>query len=52
MADLLAERLGQEPFTWGRAGLTNVGEARAQYIAALKAADGYDLGPLLEFARS
>ena len=52
MADLLAERLGQELFTWGRAGLTNVGEARAQYIAALKAADGYDLGPLLEFARS
>lgn len=52
VADLLAERLGQEPFTWGRAGLTDVGETRTRYIAALKAADGHDLGPLLAFARS
>jgi len=52
MADLLVERLGEEPFTWGGASLTNVGETRTRYIAALRAADGHDIGPLLEFARS
>jgi hypothetical protein len=52
MADLLVERLGEGPFTWGRASLTDVGETRTRYIAALRAADGHDIGPLLEFARS
>lgn len=52
MADLLAVRLGQEPFTWGRVGLTDVSETRSRYIAALGAADDHDIGPLLAFARS
>lgn len=52
MADLQVERLGQEPFTWGRVSLTDVGEMRTRYIAALRAADGHDITPLLEFARS
>lgn len=52
MADLLAERLGREPFTWGRTSLTDPSEARALYIAALQAADRHDIGPLLAFARS
>ena len=52
MADLLAIQLGQEPFTWGRVSLTNVGETRTRYIAALRAADDHDIAPLLEFARS
>ena len=52
MADLLVGRLGQEPFTWGRVGLTNVSETRTRYIAVLRAADGHDITPLLEFARS
>ncbi len=52
MADFLVERLGQEPFTWGRASLTDVSEMRTRYIAALRVADGHDFGPLLEFARS
>ena len=52
LADLLAERLGRAPFTWGRTRLTDVGEVRARYIAALKAADGHDIRPLLAFARS
>lgn len=51
MADLLVERLAQEPFTWGRILLTDVSEARARYIAALKAADAHDIKPLLGFAR-
>lgn len=51
-ADLLVERLGRSPFTWGRSDLANIGDARASYLAALKAADAGDLGPLLKFARS
>lgn len=52
MADLLIERLGGETFTWGGGSLADVGELRATYVAALKAADGHDIGPLLAFARS
>ena len=52
VADLLAIRLGQDPFTWGRTSLNDVSETRARYIAALKAADNHDIGPLLAFARS
>jgi len=51
-ADLLIERLGGDPFTWGGGSLANVGELRARYIAALRAADNHDIAPLLEFARS
>ena len=52
MGDLVAARRGQEPFTWGRQNLTDVSEARARYVTALRAADNHDIGPLLEFARS
>jgi Fic-DOC domain mobile mystery protein B len=52
MADLLVARMGEAPFSWGRVGLKNLGETRARYIAALKAADDHDIAPLLAFARS
>jgi Fic-DOC domain mobile mystery protein B len=52
MADLVIERLGGKPFTWGGGSLGDVGELRKRYVAALKAADNHDIGPLLEFARS
>ena len=52
MADLLIERLGGEPFSWGGGSLADVSALRAEYVAALKAADGHDIGPLLAFARS
>ena len=52
VADILAARLGQEPFTWGRVALTDASETRMRYIAALTAADNHDIRPLLEFARS
>jgi Fic-DOC domain mobile mystery protein B len=52
MADLLAKQLGAPPFSWGTGNLVAAGELRQRYIAALKAADGYDIGPLLAFARS
>ncbi|TZG32136.1 mobile mystery protein B [Agrobacterium sp. B1(2019)] len=51
-ADLLIERLGGDPFTWGGGSLANVGELRGRYVAALRAADNHDIAPLLEFARS
>ena len=52
MADLLIERLGGQAFTWGGGSLANIGELRKRYVAALKAADNHDVGPLLKFARS
>ena len=50
-ADLLIERLGGEPFTWGGGSLANVGELRARYVAALRAADNHNIAPLIKFAR-
>lgn len=52
MADLLIERLGSEPFSWGGGGLADTGELRTRYVEALRAADNHDIGPLLAFARS
>jgi Fic-DOC domain mobile mystery protein B len=52
VGDLLAQQLGQEPFTWGRANLVDAGETRARYIEALRNADNHDIKPLLLFARS
>jgi Fic-DOC domain mobile mystery protein B len=52
MADLLVMRLGGERFSWGSTNLQAVGDVRGRYIAALKAADNHDIGPLLVFARS
>ena len=51
-ADLLLRSIGCEPFSWGRASLTGSGETRDRYMAALRAADKHDYGPLLEFVRS
>lgn len=52
VADLLAMKLGQPRFTWGRANLVDPGETRRAYVAALRAADGGEIEPLLAFARS
>ncbi len=51
-ADILLKEMGQDPFTWGRANLRDAGQARKIYINALRAADGHDIGKLLEFVRS
>lgn len=51
-ADHLLGKLGEKPFTWGRANLTDAGEARKAYINGLRAADQHDITPLLEFVRS
>jgi hypothetical protein len=50
MADLMIERLGGKPFSWGGGSLHNIGELRAAYVAALRAADNHDIGPLILFA--
>lgn len=46
-ADLLAVRLGQARFTWGRVNLLEPEETRRRYIAALRAADAHDIRPLM-----
>lgn len=51
-ADVLVRSLARPAFTWGRATLVARSETRERYLAALRAADGHDLGPLLAFARS
>jgi Fic-DOC domain mobile mystery protein B len=50
--DLLIVALGQARFSWGRTSLTNAGETRKAYVAALRQADGHDIAPLVAFARS
>jgi Fic-DOC domain mobile mystery protein B len=52
MADLLIISLGKERFTWGSADLVSAGEARTNYLNALRAGDKGDFGPLIKFARS
>jgi Fic-DOC domain mobile mystery protein B len=53
VADILVASRGGEPLTWGaNANLVATGEIRARYLAAVRAADHQDFGPLLKFARS
>jgi len=51
-ADLLLTANGGERFSWGRLSLVDERETRDRYIAALRAADRHDYGPLLAFVRS
>ena len=50
--DLLLVKLGRPRFSWGSVNLVDPGETRQKYVAALRAADNHDIGPLLEFVRS
>ena len=50
--DLLVTRLGRPQFTWGSTNLVEPAETRRDYVRALQAADGNDIGPLLAFART
>ena len=53
VADLLVVALGGTRFTWGSADLTGAGEARSNYLAALRKADAeFDYELLLALARS
>jgi hypothetical protein len=48
---LISDGFGMPQFTWGSSDLVEQGEARREYLNALKAADGQDYEPLIEFAR-
>lgn len=53
MADALVRSLGQPAFSWGSgASLASASDARARYLAALRAADQGDYRLLLAFVRS
>jgi Fic-DOC domain mobile mystery protein B len=53
IADLLALRIGSQPFQWGGgANLEASGATRDSYLKALRAADAGDISPLARFARS
>jgi len=52
IADAVLFREGRPRFTWGSANLVETGDVRRRYIMALRAADGHDIRPLLEFVRS
>jgi Fic-DOC domain mobile mystery protein B len=55
MTDAVAVKHGRPTFTWGRGqNLVHEGDARSQYLAALRALDtkDSDVKPLLDFARS
>lgn len=50
--DLFLKSLGRPRFSWGQNNLTDAGETRRRYVDALRAADGHDFAPLMEFVRS
>jgi Fic-DOC domain mobile mystery protein B len=52
VADYLVRALGQPVFSWGAEHETTTAALRATYLAALRAADAGEIGPLLTFARS
>ena len=52
MADLLLERSGHHPFSWGEHAFTDDADLRRRYIEALKNADAHNIQTLLSFARS
>jgi len=52
IADLLITHLGEPPFTWGSGSLRETTDLRSAYVSALRAADNYDIRPLLAFART
>ena len=52
VADTLMYAHRQSPSDWGATNLTSAGDARAAYLAALRAADHGDFAPILKFARA
>lgn len=51
VADVLMAAHSAPRLTWGRSALRDADATRAAYVQALRAADSYDFGPLLAFAR-
>lgn len=52
MADIIIEKIfGMPVFSWGAANLVKQGDARMNYLKAVRVADGGEMGMLMEFAR-
>jgi Fic-DOC domain mobile mystery protein B len=49
---LISQGFGMKEFTWGQANLTEKGNAREKYLAALRLADDNQYSELIKFARS
>ncbi len=47
-----AQKHGPRPLHRGQGNLMDIGKVRSDYIAALRAADGHEVGPLMAFVRS
>ncbi|MGB4776475.1 MAG: mobile mystery protein B [Daejeonella sp.] len=53
MADIVIEKIFKKPvFTWGATNLVQEGNARANYLNAIRAADAGNIEPLITFSRS
>jgi Fic-DOC domain mobile mystery protein B len=54
LADILLQKMGHQPFTWGSKNLQTKGPDRNEYLRAIRLIDmdRDDIGPLLKFARS
>ncbi|MDZ4709043.1 MAG: mobile mystery protein B [Saprospiraceae bacterium] len=53
MADIVIEKIFKQPhYTWGAANLEKQGDTRRAYLHAIRAADGGDIQPLINFARA
>jgi Fic-DOC domain mobile mystery protein B len=53
MTDILLQTQLQQPrFSWGSANLVDISQTRQQYVQSLRAADGGQIQPLLDFVRS
>lgn len=53
MADIIVSKVFKQPvFTWGAANLVKGGDARAEYLKAVRAADNGEIEHLMKFARS
>lgn len=49
LTDVFLVSRGHRRFAWGQGDLTPEGDVRARYVAALRAADGGDMQPFLDF---
>ena len=53
MADIIISQLFGKPiFSWNSSNINKKGEARSNYLAAIRAADAGDMEPLIKFAKT
>jgi Fic-DOC domain mobile mystery protein B len=53
IADVIVSHIfGKPVFSWGRTNLVNKGNARTEYLTAIRAGDGGNIQPLVSFAKA